>query len=347
MNKKPSSIQSFGAFLFSSISIAAGGTAHAESAKRGVLEVPQKVFDFGGVPQGQRVTHEFEFKNSGNADLVIQRIAPSCGCTAVSTTDNVIKAGETVKLKADFDTAGFSGSKTKTIDVFTSDLDMPQISLVIRGTVLPSVTIDPPRLDFGELVPGAGEEAFRKEFSVDLASGTDISVNSARVFSKYLTVEKISTSDKTAKFAVLIDPKIPRGSLRERVVVELQGGKRPGTLSIPVLGFVRGSVKISPATISVGIVEGKLPIERSAKVENTSKTPLKILGITSSSDAVRAEVKEIQPGQAFVVKISVDPAKINSDLRASIEVETDRKDEERLAINVFGVVPPQVSRQKH
>lgn len=313
--------------------------------RRGVLEVPEKIFDFGSAPQGQKVVHEFDFKNSGNADLVIQRMAPSCGCTAVFATDNIIKPGQVTKIKAEFDTSGFTGSKTKTIDVFTSDLDSPQVSLVIKGTVLPSITVDPPRLDYGEVVPSKDGEALRKIVSVSLASGSDLSISDAKVFSKYITVERIAGDDHAAKFAVKIDPTMPRGPMRERVVVELKGGKHPNVVTVPVVGFVRGSVRVSPLTVSVGIIEGKSPIERTAKIENTGKAPLKVLGVSTTSDAVKASVSEIQPGQTYVVKISVDPSKVRADLRASVEIETDLPEEERITINVFGVMPPSFGKK--
>lgn len=34
-------------------------------------------YDFGTITQGDKIEHAFDFKNNGNEDLVIERLAPS------------------------------------------------------------------------------------------------------------------------------------------------------------------------------------------------------------------------------------------------------------------------------
>ncbi len=100
------------------------------------IEFEEKVFNFGTINQGDKVTHEFKFKNTGKKDLIIHKIKASCGCTATSTSDKVIKPGKEASIKAIFNSRGKRGKQNKTITVITNSPSSYQNVLRITGTVL-------------------------------------------------------------------------------------------------------------------------------------------------------------------------------------------------------------------
>ena len=53
------------------------------------LDVPQKVKDFGTVPQGKVIEANFELANEGTDVLEIKAVRPTCGCTVVDFTPKV------------------------------------------------------------------------------------------------------------------------------------------------------------------------------------------------------------------------------------------------------------------
>ncbi len=60
-----------------------------------VLSFKEKIYDFGNVKQGESVTHEFKFKNTGNKPLVISDVVKGCGCTTARwTPEPVLPGGE-------------------------------------------------------------------------------------------------------------------------------------------------------------------------------------------------------------------------------------------------------------
>ncbi len=73
--------------------------------------------DFGTVTEGQKVIHVYKVKNTGQAPLIIQNAAPSCGCTVPDWTKTPIPVGESGFVKAEFDTKGKPGMNNKTITV--------------------------------------------------------------------------------------------------------------------------------------------------------------------------------------------------------------------------------------
>lgn len=73
--------------------------------------------DFGTVTEGKKVTYIYKVKNTGEAPLIIQSAAPSCGCTVPTWTKEPIPVGGTGSVTAEFDTNGKGGINNKTIAV--------------------------------------------------------------------------------------------------------------------------------------------------------------------------------------------------------------------------------------
>src|SRR5947209_8292829 len=59
-----------------------------------VIEFDTMDHDFGTVTEGQKVIHVYKVKNTGQAPLIIQNAAPSCGCTVPDWTKAPIPVGE-------------------------------------------------------------------------------------------------------------------------------------------------------------------------------------------------------------------------------------------------------------
>ncbi|MWB95970.1 DUF1573 domain-containing protein [Flavobacterium sp. GA093] len=90
--------------------------------------------DVGEIPQGTPKAIVFEFKNTGNAAVVITNVKGSCGCTATDYTKEPILPGKSAKVTATYNAAN-KGAFTKTVTVTTSAETAPKI-LTLRGTVI-------------------------------------------------------------------------------------------------------------------------------------------------------------------------------------------------------------------
>jgi hypothetical protein len=236
-----------------------------------------------------------------------------------------------------FDTTGFSGEKLKTIRVFTSDLDRPSVVLTIHGNVLPDVLVQPAQLFFDEVVRGVPSEP--KEIVVQVREGSATKITSVQSFSPYVKLQEIEGDPSRKRMAVSIDPQAPRGDLRERVVIGVSGSAE-STINIPVFASVKGILRLRPQTVSFGVIEGQEVIEKSIQLDNLGTTPISVLGISSDNPAVAGSVKAVKAGKNFVLTVRVDPSKVQRDLRAVLTVRTDSGEEQTVALNVFGILPP-------
>lgn len=80
----------------------------------------KEIHKFGEIAEGEIVVCEFYFRNVGNANLIIQSIESSCGCTVVKWNNKPIKAGEESKITVEFDSKGRNGKQYKVLTIFAN-----------------------------------------------------------------------------------------------------------------------------------------------------------------------------------------------------------------------------------
>ena len=101
-----------------------------------VMQFDQMEHDFGTINEGQKVTHVYKFKNTGDAPLIIQEAKGSCGCTASDWTKTPIPAGGEGFVKAEFDSNGKPNVQNKTVTV-TANTWPKQTTLKFKAMVTP------------------------------------------------------------------------------------------------------------------------------------------------------------------------------------------------------------------
>jgi hypothetical protein len=87
------------------------------NAKVTQMSFNKKVHDFGDINQGDKVSYNYTFKNTGNNDLIISSAQGSCGCTVPEYPKTPIKPGKSGTMKVSFDSAGKTGSQSKTVTI--------------------------------------------------------------------------------------------------------------------------------------------------------------------------------------------------------------------------------------
>lgn len=99
------------------------------------MEFEKTSHEFGTIEEGTMASYEFEFKNTGDAALVLKNVKPSCGCTTPEWPKKPIMPGEKAHIKAIYNSKGRPGRFHKSISVTTNIPDNPTIVLYIKGEV--------------------------------------------------------------------------------------------------------------------------------------------------------------------------------------------------------------------
>ena len=170
------------------------------------VSLPDSVFDWGSVLQGEVVIHDFKIKNSGGAPLKIERVKPSCGCTTVDF-DKIIAPGATGKITLKVDTKKFSGTIRKTAQVSTNASKADQ-RLTMSGKIELAISIDPklPRIQVVRGVPIKPLAITLKKASKNL-----FKLNKVSCKTEIVTIET-KTIEEGIHYELLVTPNIPTDS---------------------------------------------------------------------------------------------------------------------------------------
>src|SRR5262245_44692058 len=74
-------------------------------------------YNFGTVKQGESVTYEFKFTNTGKEPLIITNASGSCGCTVPEWPKEPLKKGDKSSIKVTFNSTGKFGMQDKTVTI--------------------------------------------------------------------------------------------------------------------------------------------------------------------------------------------------------------------------------------
>lgn len=310
------------------------------------IKIAQEEIDFGRVNQGEKVVREFVVTNTGDKELILNRIAPSCGCTAAAVTSPTIQPAASEKIRVTFDTAGMYGDKVKSVHLFTNIDKNPEVVLRLKGFVARGFSVDPERIVFGDLGPAAPGvvEGRIRELSVTIDPQLKHEISRVFSSSKSVSVKPLDGELSAARrFSVAIAGDVQKGELRERIVFEFKDPAH-AAVNVPVLANIVGELRVQPAIISFGLLSGEEVIERRAKFESSAKDPVKILGVVSSEPALSAQVEGLAPakagGERGVLVMRLDPKKVATDLKATVRIKTSHPDYPELTVSVYGVKAP-------
>jgi hypothetical protein len=200
--------------------------------------------DFGKVKQGEVVTHEFVFKNEGEAVLVIEKVETTCGCTAALVSEKKIDPGREGRLKTTFDTRGYSGRLSRYVYVVSNDGEDPRreirLSAEIEVPPSPRIDLDRYNVDMGLCLEGETPTARiviksvgQRELKVEAAH------ESARFFSggKPLASPFLLPVGESREIEIRFPPQTRPGTQRDYILLKSNDPVR-STLSIYVSRYV-------------------------------------------------------------------------------------------------------------
>ena len=111
--------------------------AFGAGGKKASAKFTEQVYDFGVIKEnGGPVSHEFEFTNTGDGNLVILNATAECGCTQPEFPEAPVAPGKKSKLKVTYNPLARPGAFEKTVTIKTNG-NPKKVRIKIRGTVVP------------------------------------------------------------------------------------------------------------------------------------------------------------------------------------------------------------------
>lgn len=335
----------------------AGGQQLQQAAQGPRVYFPEPVWDFGVIKQGQKVSHTFKLINSGTSDLVIEQIRPSCGCTAVNPTQNVLKPGETAMLETTFDSAGRDGQQLKKVYVITNDPTRDTYELEIKGTIDippgPRIVYEPTSWDFGLQEQGStpSKDIVIKNEGIGNLELTQIQTSYQCTAS--LSPNEPIPAGGQAILTISLLPLDKPGVVETYVNIRTNDTTRPN-IPVRILGYVKGklppSVLLSPTQWDFGIVykDAFKPVETVFYLRNTGGENLEVqrLKIPYGFETPVQTPFTVAPGkEANIILRLVNPFQIGT-VQQYMFLYTNDPTHGARRINVYGYIAPSAQDQE-
>lgn len=94
----------------------------------------------GDVVNGVVVMREVEVENRGQADLVIEGVSTSCGCTQAAVEPMTIRPGESGTLSIRFDSGAhgpaLAGPLVRQVFIVSNDPQQPEVVVELEANIL-------------------------------------------------------------------------------------------------------------------------------------------------------------------------------------------------------------------
>lgn len=327
-------------FLLTLLWVTATVAGRAEAQPGAVFS--ETVIDVGAVKKGERVSYEFTVQNEGDQVLQITEVKPSCGCT-VAEYDKTIQPGGTGRITAVVDTTNFKGPIAKSVKVFTNDPTNPRVNLVIKANIKAHVEIEP---GYARFVAVHGEPNAKSVQRVWSKEKPDLEILGAK--SPYPHV-KVSYTEATTdereggisgnqwQVTVELDTDAPVGPMADYIDVTTDHPERQ-TIRIPVSGFVRPVLSVTPRAADFGRREVTEPQTASLEVRNMSKSAVNLDEISTDIEGLQAEIEPLEEGRLYKVLLTLQPGIKKGRFRGLITINTTSSKQPVLEVNVKGVV---------
>ena len=99
-----------------------------------ILTWEEEVYDFGEVFEGDIVSKEFVFTNTGTAPLLIINATSTCGCTIPEWPKKPVPPDSTSSIKVKFNTLHKPGNQSKEVTIFANTFPNTR-KITLKGKV--------------------------------------------------------------------------------------------------------------------------------------------------------------------------------------------------------------------
>ncbi len=221
--------------------------ASSASAQRGPsIEFDSPTRTVTKVMDGEAIHQLFKFKNTGDTQLEITGVEPSCGCTSALPVPSKVAPGQSGQLKVEIQTLGFAAQSknltevvpvSKTVIVRTNDPRQPQVVLTVNFNVAPEIVVSEPSIYFGS--NPRGREVTR-ELTLEITPDRPVKLLSAVATDANVTVrlEPVAGSnDKKFRLIAVQKPTAAEGAHFGSIVIKTTSQLKPQVI-VTVRGLV-------------------------------------------------------------------------------------------------------------
>lgn len=300
--------------------------------------------NFGPVPRGAVVRHNFVMTNRYAESLTILNVRASCGCTSGRASATTVAPGQSVNIEAQMDTRNFVGRKaTKlTLTFLTASGKSAEVQLAVVSEILPDIVLNPGTMDFGAVSKGQAPTLTMTiervgapgwKFERMIASPRILKAVDARLDE----VER-SAARVVYRLTVSLKTGVAAGYLRDEIRILTNDPSSPN-VPVMVTAQVRGTLSATPSLLALGRASAA---GATGRYLVRSSRPFAIKSIEGAGDGFTLTADDDKTKLLHVVTVKYDRAAGSTlgDLRRSFRLVTDLADEAPIELNCSLRVDP-------
>lgn len=277
--------------------------------------VPENVCNFSKVDAGEKLTHSFYIKNTGEQPLFVQGIASQCKCLFARINNREIKAHQQATLLVTFDSTGLSGVQDHKIILHTNATNERIITFNVKAYVEQPFSLQPENIDFGNITNNA---LLSQTITFTSAS---IEITSVTSLSPFLDTHFSKTSKNNYAIKINLIRRLPAGLFKTKVLIYTSSLKFP-VLTLPVNAKKVSDIQANPDDIFAGILlKGGASSEFTTYIFSRHKRPFSIKRVYDTNNYLKINVERFAP-DILRLDIKVNPFKSIGEYTTDIMVLT-------------------------
>lgn len=270
--------------------------ASAAGPKEARINFNSAVYDFGKIPTGEAVKHDFIFTNTGNAALEVTDVHPGCGCTTAGNWDRLVEPGKTGKIPLQFNSAGFGGLVEKSATVTCNDPQNPSPLLVLKGAVWTPVEVSPSMAVFNVASDAAGTET--KTLRIQNNTQSVLALSELQCTNQQIAVSlRPLEPGKIFELTVTVKPPFQPGTHIIPITAKTSLKEAP-VLSMTAYLIVKQPVTVGPSQLVLSAKSSEIGGAHTFFVRNQTSSRLRLANPTVNIPGARVEIVETEPGKA-------------------------------------------------
>jgi hypothetical protein len=293
--------------------------------------------DFGSVPHGQLLTHNFRIANTTRNPVNISHVRVSCGCTSAVVNRGYLNPGEETTLTARMDSSVFFGVRTVTIFVNFDRPGFDEVRLWVQANSRSDFVMTPHQMAFGQIKRGSGPTA---TVSITFYGNQGARITEVKGESNYvqpsLQEQRRSDGEVTYQLTAKLRPDTPVGKWYTDLWVKTNVATM-AQLRVPLTVEIESALSVSPEVINLGSVKVGAEVEKKVIVRGVK--PFKLAGLEGEDAELAVKDSTTDAKAVHVLTVRLKPSKAG-DFGRTVRVRTDLPDDGQTDFRVTAQVTP-------
>jgi hypothetical protein len=286
---------------------------------------PEHRHDFGMVPRGVKVKHDFLLVNRLAEPITILNLRPSCGCTSGRTATPTVGPGQTAVIEAEMDTRNFVGPKSTVlyVSLITASGREGETGLGVSSHILSDIVMNPGAVNFGTVTRGQSPTQVLTIDRINAPGWRFVRMVSAcQAINAQLAETSRTDSSASYTLTVTLKPDAPAGFIRDEIRLFSNDPETP-TIPLMVSAMVRGDLTAAPSVLSLGQIHSAAGAQGRFVVR--ASKPFTIRSIEGAGDGFSTSQPDATLQAMHIVTVAYRPEEgtTRGDIRHVFRVHTD------------------------